>query len=123
MSKASDLPLQWCGTTAVASLAADGSTTFELSPNTKKMRSDRLVVDGSTLVGLMVTSIKIGDNEYITGGGVIPAKMLAHDAVGCAVRLPASFDNRTPLKVTVRNDSAAAITDISVGALGPVVER
>lgn len=119
--RAQELPVQLSSAAINASIAAAGTHTFEVGPN-KPMRVDRVLLDASTHLGLVVTSMLIGDEQLISGGGQVPAKAFAHDAVGLALRSKNLITSKTPLKVTVVNLSASAITMVGITVAGPQLE-
>ena len=103
-----------------ASIAAGATVTFTVQP-TEDFMAVRGIIQGSALDGLTVLSIKSGSDDQLKGSGALPARMF--DAANALFFKLRPFPAAVPVTVQVQNNSAAAITNVSIGFMGRVTKR
>jgi len=116
--QASQLPQNFAATVPVTIAASATGTVVELVP-LRVIRPDRIVVDRVQAASLTLDDVKIGTVSLNASTGKIAMDAFSPDAQGTAMRCTQTASPSLHIFFTVSNKTATAVTNFSIGIIGP----
>jgi hypothetical protein len=116
--RADKLPQNFAATSLVTVAASASGQVLELSP-LRVIRPDRIVCDRTQAASLTLDDVKIGTVSLNASTGKMPMDAFSPDAVDTSMRCTQTATPSLHIFFTVSNKTAAAITNVSIGVIGP----
>lgn len=113
---ASNLPQNFAA--SVKGSLATGTSTLTINV-LRNLRPDRFIIPAAAGPGVSISDIKIGTTTLNASSGDFPGEGFGPLAVGTSMRCTVTATPSLAIYVTLNNHSGAAITNFSVGVVGP----
>lgn len=116
--QAASLPLSFAGSVLATILA---SAIAQLVPIQllRTFRPDRFVVDRVQAASLSLADVKIGTVSLNASTGVVPLDAFAPDGTDIVLRPVVTGTPALAINCFITNRTAVAVTNFSIGAIGP----
>jgi len=116
--RADRLPQNFAATSPATVAASAQGQVLELSP-LRVIRPDRIVVDRTQAASLTLDDVKIGTVSLNASTGKMPMDAFAPDAQDTSMRCTVTASPSLHIYFTVSNKTATAVTNFSIGIIGP----